>query len=56
MHVCNLMVFTTSLGLLRKMPMVLQLGRAVEAVFLKFNFINALKCNQFISDSLILKF
>lgn len=32
-HVCNLMVFKVSLGLLRKMPM-LQLGRAVETVFL----------------------
>lgn len=36
MRVCNLKVFAARLGLLRKMPKVLQLGRAVEAVFLIF--------------------
>lgn len=36
------MVFKASLGLLRKMLMMLQLGRIVEAV-LTFKFMNAFK-------------
>lgn len=32
------MVFKASLGLLRKMPTMLRLGRAVEAVFLSFKY------------------
>lgn len=33
-HVHSLIIFKASLGLLRKMPTILQLGRALEAVFL----------------------